>query len=135
MVPKQKKLKFLLITPPVEIAAPAKPNIAPVINPNRRPTLPINKEAGIVVAICAKKNRAKGSVARNFTLASASPTKADDASNVDAPIMSRPWLNERSNTLCFITEFFWCCTLCIALPISSFVSQWFKNKNFYNLYR
>ena len=95
-------LKLALITPTVATAAPARPNRALVIKPNRRPTLAIYREAGMVVAIWAKNNSASGIVASDLWPAKARPTMAEEASNVDVPVMSAAWLNDRSIMLRFI---------------------------------
>jgi hypothetical protein len=56
----------------------------------------------MVVAIWAKNKSASGRVASDLVLDKVIPTKADDASKRDVPVMSIAWLNERRITLCFI---------------------------------
>jgi len=94
--------KLALITPVVATAAPARPNRALVIKPNRRPTLAIYKDAGMVVTIWAKNNSASGNVASDLWPAKARPTIAEEASNVEVPVMSTAWLSDRSIMLRFI---------------------------------
>jgi hypothetical protein len=84
------------------MAAPAMPNTELVINPSRRPTRCMYKEAGMVVAIWAKNKSASGRVASDLVLDKVIPTKADDASKRDVPVMSIAWLKASSVTLRFI---------------------------------
>jgi len=84
------------------MAAPAIPNTALVINPNLRPTRCMYREAGMVVVICAKNNRASGRVASALVLDKVIPTSAQDASRREVPVISTAWLKARSVTLRFI---------------------------------
>ena len=104
MVPKQNILNSACKTPIVAMAAPAIPNTALVIKPNRRPTRCMYKEAGMVVAIWAKNKSANGRVASDLMLVSVIPTRAQDASRSEVPVMSMAWLKASNVMLRFISR-------------------------------
>ena len=56
----------------------------------------MKNDAGMVVAIWVKNSKANGSVAKDFSSASAFPTRADVVNINDVPVMSSPWLIESS---------------------------------------
>jgi hypothetical protein len=103
---RQNRLKLPRKIPSVVTVAPANPNIALVINPSRRPTLPINKDAGTVITIRVKNSSASGSVASVFSLVRAYPTKPDDVSSREVQVTNRAWLSERRKTLRFMYAFY-----------------------------
>ena len=102
MVPKQKRLNSDFKMPAVAMAAPAIPNTELVINPNRRPTRCMYKEAGMVVAIWAKNKRASGRVANDLILDKLIPTSAQEDSRRDVPVIRMAWLRASRVTLRFI---------------------------------